>query len=69
MKLSLGMVSKHIFLYLCLPDYSHDRTFRDTTSRSDYNLTGECIICPNLDGIERPLLGEGYYRGIPKTSF
>ena len=21
MKLSLGMVSKHIFLYLCLPDY------------------------------------------------
>ena len=24
MKLSLGMVSKHIFLYLCLPDYKYN---------------------------------------------
>lgn len=34
------------------PHHSHDRTFRDRTSRPHYNLTGKCIICPNLDGIE-----------------
>ena len=28
MKLSLGMVSKHIFLYLCLPDYLSNDVYK-----------------------------------------
>lgn len=36
------------------PQRSHDRAFREPTSteRPDYNLTGKCMIRPNLDGIE-----------------
>jgi hypothetical protein len=36
------------------PQRSHDRAFRDSTStvRPDYNLTGKCMIRPNLNGIE-----------------
>ena len=32
MKLSLGMISKHIFLYLCLPDYLCDIHIKYTIS-------------------------------------
>ena len=37
MKLSLGMVSKHIFLYFCLPDYSY-LNWEESVKRTLYGL-------------------------------
>ena len=45
MKLSFAMVSKHIFLYLCLPNYIHDKLV-------SFHLSGKIAFAVVLGKLE-----------------